>query len=259
MIPKVIHYCWFGKGELSPLIKNCISSWKKFCPDYEIIEWNESNFDINSSIWTKEAYDKKKYAFVSDYARLFILYNYGGIYLDTDVELTKNIDEFLLHEAFSCFENDKYVSTGIIGSVPRHKVIKNFLEYYDGLHFINEDGSIKDIPNVRFMTEILKEYGLKVNNEFQILNGFCIYPRTYFCPIDANGNRDFSKKTYCIHHFTSSWRPEKDQKQVAFMHKWYYPLYKTTLIGVINFGKLILGKHNARRLHIKYKQLFLRE
>ncbi len=259
MIPKVIHYCWFGKGELSPLIKKCISSWKKYCPDYEIIEWNESNFDININCWTKEAYDKKKYAFVSDYVRLYVLYNYGGIYLDTDVELTKNIDEFLLHEAFSGFENEKYVPTGIIGSVPRHRVIKDFLEYYKDLHFVNEDGGIKDTPNVRIMTEILKDYGFKANNKFQVLNGFYLYPRTYFCPIDANGNRDFSKKTYCIHHFTSSWRSEKEQKQVAFMHKWYYPIFRTTLISVISFVKFIIGKHNARKLHIKYKQIFLRD
>ncbi|MEH7495480.1 glycosyltransferase family 32 protein [Neobacillus niacini] len=259
MIPKVIHYCWFGKGELPPLLKKCILSWEKFCPDYEIVEWNESNFDINTCYWTREAYDNNKYAFVSDYARLFILYNYGGIYLDTDIELTKNIDEFLLHEAFSGFENDKYVQTGIIGSVPGHKVIKRFLEYYNNLHFVNEDGSINDMPNVRIITEILKDYGIKLKNEFQDLNGLCIYPKTYFCPIDADGNREFSKNTYCIHHFSSSWRSYKEQKQVAFMHKWYYPIYKRVLIAVITFGKFLIGKQNARKFHTKYKQLFLRD
>ncbi|MCM3724912.1 glycosyl transferase [Neobacillus cucumis] len=259
MIPRVIHYCWFGKGELPPLIKKCITSWKKYCPDYKIIEWNESNFDININPWTKEAYENKKYAFVSDYARLFILYNYGGIYLDTDIELTKNIDEFLSHEAFSGFENEKYVQSGIIGSLPKNSVIKRFLEYYNDRHFVKEDGSIEDIPNVRIITEILKDYGLKLNNEFQVINGIYIYPRTYFCPIDANGNRDFSKNTYCIHHFTSTWRSYKEQKQVTFMHRWYYPLYKKNLVVFMLLGKLLLGKQNAKRLHTKYKKLFLRD
>ncbi|MEH7129315.1 glycosyltransferase [Neobacillus drentensis] len=259
MIPKVIHYCWFGKGALSPLIKKCISSWKIFCPDYEIIEWNETNFDINICDWTSEAYDKKKYAFVSDYARLFILYNYGGIYLDTDIELTKNIDGFLVKEAFSGFENDVEVQTGIIGSVSGNTVIKQFLDSYNGCHFINEDGTIKNIPNTQIITKILQDYGLKLNNEFQDLNGFYIYPKTFFCPIDADGNRNFSKDTYCVHHFTSTWRSYEEQKKVAFMHKWYYPLYKIILTVLIASGKLLIGKHNARKLHIRYKQLFLRD
>jgi mannosyltransferase OCH1-like enzyme len=259
MIPKVIHYCWFGKGELTPLLQKCISSWRKYCPDYEIIEWNESNFDINSTYWTREAYDKKKYAFVSDYVRLYVLLNYGGVYLDTDVELKKNIDKFLLHEAFSGFENDNYVQTGILGSVQNHDVINKLLEYYKDLHFENKDGSIKDIPNVRIITDFLKEYGFEVNNKYQVINGLCVYPKTYFCPIDANGNRDFSTNTYCIHHFTSTWRSKKEQKQVALMHKWYYPIYKKTLIALINLIKLIIGKHTAKKLNTKYKQLFLRE
>jgi hypothetical protein len=259
MIPKVIHYCWFGKGELSPLIKKCISSWRKYCPDYEIIEWNETNFDIDSNIWTREAYEKKKYAFVSDYVRLYVLYKHGGIYLDTDVELTQNIDKFLVHQAFSGFENDRYAITGIIGSAPKNEIILKFLKYYDGLHFVNKDGSLNDLPNVRFMTEILKGLGLEIVNKYQLINGFSIYPRTYFCPIDANGNRSFSNNTYCIHHFTSSWRTVKEQKQVAFMHKWYYPIYKSLLISFINIAKLIVGERNARKVRIKYKQLFIRD
>jgi mannosyltransferase OCH1-like enzyme len=258
MIPKVIHYCWFGSGELTPLLKKCISSWKEYCPDYEIIEWNESNFDVNSNCWTREAYEQKKYAFVSDYVRLEVLYKHGGIYLDTDIELTKKIDKFLMHEAFSGFENDKYVQTGIIGSVSGHIVIKKFLEYYNNLHFVNEDGSKKDLPNVRIVTRILQDEGLIVNNKFQAPTGFSVYPRTYFCPIDADGNRDFSRNTYCIHHFTSSWRSYKEQKEVAFMHKWYFPIYKKTLLAVIKYVKKLIGKNNARKLHTLYKQKFLR-
>ncbi|MBT2642202.1 glycosyl transferase [Bacillus sp. ISL-41] len=259
MIRKVIHYCWFGKGEHSELITRCISSWKKFCPDYEIIEWNETNFDINSTIWTKEAYEKKKYAFVSDYVRLYALYNYGGVYLDTDVELFKNIDVFLGHKAFSGFENDKYVNTGIMGSVTKHPVIKTFLQYYDNRHFINENGGINDDPNVRFITRILKSYGLLNNDSLQNVNGMHIYPKTYFCPIDANGNRDFSNLTHCVHHFNSSWRPEEERLQVALMHKWYYPIYKKAVLGAIYLVKLIIGNENARMLRLKYIKLFLRE
>lgn len=258
MIPKVIHYCWFGEGELTPLLKKCINSWKKYCPDYEIIEWNESNFDVNSNSWTKEAYKQKKFAFVSDYVRLFVLYKYGGVYLDTDIEIIKGIDNLLTHDAFTGFESGQYIQTGIIGSTPNNSIIKKFLNYYNKRHFVNEDGSIEDVPNVRIFTEILKDYGLTVINKFQSLNEITIYPQTYFCPIDPNGNRDFSKNTYCIHHFTSTWRSYKEQRQVAFMHKWYYPIYRKFVGAAIKSIKLFIGNGNARKLHTIYKERFSR-
>ena len=128
MIEKKIHYCWFGKGEMKPLMKKCIKSWKKYCPDYEIIEWNEDNFDVNSTLWTKQAYEAKKYAFVSDYVRLKVLYEHGGIYMDTDVEVVKPIDEFLSHDAFCGYETLETICSNMtkmsLSGVPEHKEIE---------------------------------------------------------------------------------------------------------------------------------------
>jgi hypothetical protein len=171
------------------------------------------------------------------------------------LELVKNIDAFLTHEAFCGFENDHLVQTGMMGFVAEHKLLKEFVDYYHGLNFINEDESVKDIPNVQIITEILKKYGFKGNNEFQVIKGMAIYPRTYFCPIDANGNRDFSKKTHSIHHFTSTWRTEKEQREVVFMHKWYYPAFKSFLNKSIKLAKLILGPGNSRKL----RKFFIKE
>src|SRR5699024_8907222 len=128
MIPKIIHYCWFGGNELSKTTKVCINSWKKKLPDYKIIEWNESNFDINSNQYVKEAYQAGRYAFVTDYVRLYVLYHYGGIYMDTDVEVLKSLDSFLKHQAFTGCENEKNSVTGIIGSEKDHEWIKTLLD-----------------------------------------------------------------------------------------------------------------------------------
>ena len=142
-IPKVIHYCWFGKNPLPELAVKCINSWKKYCPDYEIIEWNENNFDLNSVTYVKEAYEAKKWAFITDYVRLFVLYEYGGVYMDTDVELLKPIDSFLTLDAFSGFESSNAVPTGIISSRKNFKFIKELLDYYNDKHFKNDDGTYK--------------------------------------------------------------------------------------------------------------------
>ena len=211
-IHKTIHYCWFGHGKMSKLMKKCIRSWKKYCPDYEIIEWNEDNFDVNSTIWTKQAYEAKKWAFVSDYVRLWVLYNYGGIYMDTDVEVRKPLDRFLIHSAFSGFENPEFVPTGIMGSAKGHPAIKMWLDYYKDRPYI-VDGKPEKKPNVRFMTDMMLEQGLILNNEYQEIAEMAFYPQTYFCPLNVveNGNC-ISEKTHTIHHFTSTWRTKKEMR-----------------------------------------------
>lgn len=211
-IPKVIHYCWFGRGEKPKLAQKCIKSWKRYLPDYEIIEWNEDNFDINSNQYVKEAYECKRYAFVSDYVRLHALYNHGGIYMDTDIEVLKSLNEFLIHEAFSGFETPKSIPTGIMACKKGFKLFKEFLDYYKDVTFIKEDGTFDVTTNVVIMTKICDKYGLKKNNQFQNIKGFILYPKTYFCPLNFDGKKsDFTDKTYTIHHFAGSWHSKDEQ------------------------------------------------
>lgn len=216
MIPKVIHYCWFGKNKLSKSAKKCIKSWKKHLPNYEIIEWNENNFDINCNEYVREAYKSKKYAFVSDYARIYALYNYGGIYMDTDVEVIKSLDKFLCNDAFAGLENEYSIQTAVMGCCKGNLLFKEFLEYYTDKKFIKDDKSLDLTTNVEIITNICKKYGVIINNEIKSIRGFIIYHKDYFCPLNHNNKQsDFSKNTHTIHHFEGSWisREEKKSKK----------------------------------------------
>ena len=215
-IPKTIHYCWFGKGEKNQDIINYINSWKKNCPDYEIIEWNEDNFDINCNAYVREAYKQKKYAFVTDYVRLFALYNYGGIYMDTDVEVLKPLDSFLANSSFAGFENNEQLCTAVIGAEKNNPWIKDLMEEYNDRSFIMKDGSLDLTTNVIRVTNLTREkYGLKTESSFQNLNDIvCLYPIDYFSPKDwFTGKINITENTYTIHHFVASWHSEKQKKQ----------------------------------------------
>ncbi len=204
MIPKIIHYCWFGNHPIPKHLKKCIDSWSKFLVDYEFIKWDESNFDINSTKWTKQAYSKKKYAFVSDYVRLKVLYEYGGIYLDTDVMVLKSFDSFLGYQAFTGFESKNKLTSAIIGAEKRFPIIKTFLDTYTNKPFIN-NGKNNDIANVVMMTDICVSYGFIPNNTYQVIQGMHIFPQTYFCPLDFYHNKNFTENTHAIHYFDASW------------------------------------------------------
>lgn len=211
LIPKVIHYCWFGRGKMNELHEMCIKSWKEKCPDYEIIEWNEDNFDINMNTYIKQAYESKKYAFVTDFVRLYVLYNYGGIYMDLDVEVIKPLDELLFVKGFTSFETKTYIPTGIIAAVKGNMWVKEQLDSYEKDKFLDEFGNPILITNVERITNISKEkHGLIPNGDKQVLKyGMVIYPRAYFCPKSVvTGKINLSKNTYTIHHFASSWFPE---------------------------------------------------
>lgn len=209
MIPKIIHYCWFGGKPLPKLATKCILSWKKHCPDYQIIEWNEDNFDIDCCPYVKEAYDSKKYAFVTDYVRLYVMYTYGGIYMDTDVEVIRSLDSFLHHEGFSGFESDHDVPTGIMAGEKGFPLFKDLLGYYSDRHFVDEYGNCDTTTNVVTITEALSEKGLIPNGKFQVIEGFALYPRDYFCPFENTTGRMFdSPNTVTIHWFNKSWVPE---------------------------------------------------
>ena len=205
-IPKIIHYCWFGNKPLSDDAKKCIESWKKYCPDYEIIEWNENNFDINSNMYVREAYDAEKWAFVTDYVRLYALHNCGGVYMDTDVELIAPIDKFLIHDAFSGFESSGKITTGIMSCRKGFNLFSEFIEYYNERHFLVDDGSYDLTTNVEIITNICRKYGFVENNKLQNINGFALYSSDVFCPKNnSTGVIHKTENTVAIHHFAGSW------------------------------------------------------
>lgn len=209
MIPKIIHYCWFGGNELPKSAVKCVNSWKKFCPDYKIIEWNEQNFDISSApLYVRQAYENKKFAFVADYVRLYALYNHGGIYMDTDVEVVKNLDNLLNNKAFSGFENDKYIAMGIIGCEQKLSFIEDFLAYYRNTHFIKDNGSLNMVTNVSLVTKMLIKKGLKPNGTYQKIDDIVLFPKDYFYPFDdLTGLFKKTENTYTIHWYDKTWIP----------------------------------------------------
>lgn len=211
-IPKVIHYCWFGGNPLPEEVKRCIRSWKKFCPDYKIIEWNESNFDCTRNLYAKQAMECRKWAFVSDYARLKIVYEQGGIYLDTDVELLRPLDDLLDYQAFFGFENnsdkkEKEVATGLgFGAEKGNDVVKELMRDYEEISLLQEDGSFDKMPCPERNTKSLIRLGLQTNGMRQTVNGAEIFPAEYFCPIEFQSNRcEITPETYSIHHYHASW------------------------------------------------------
>lgn len=214
MIPKIIHYCWFGNNELPEKDKQCIESWKKHCPDYKIICWNESNYDISKYQYMKEAYEAKKWGFVPDIARLDIIYQNGGIYLDTDVEMVRNFDELLEYPAFMAFENDRMVNPGLVfGAEKENSIIGEILDtVYRKRSFFKEDGSYDMKPSPVMNTEFLIQKGLSPNGKTQLLPcNMKIYSKEYFCPMDYDtGELTITDNTYSIHHFHASWHTKEE-------------------------------------------------
>lgn len=202
-IPKTIHYCWFGESPLPASVKKCIKSWKKYCPDYKIIEWNESNFDIQCNYFCKKMAEEKKWAFISDYARLKIVYEYGGIYLDTDVELIRTLDELLKYNAFMGFQDSKEINTGLgFGAIREHKFIKENMGYYEKL---SESFTPVACPNIT--TKLLRAHGLTDDcGKIQYVADTMIFPVEYFCPkSERTGLIEKTGNTFSIHHFDASW------------------------------------------------------
>lgn len=205
---KTIHYCWFGRGEKPKLVKKCIESWKKNLPDYRLVEWNEDNFDISKNQFVAEAYSDRNFAFVSDYVRAFVLYNYGGIYMDTDVEVLGSFDRFLDDKVFLGFEEGNFVGTCVMGVEKGHELMKSYLNHYESMTYFNEDGTKYTDTNVVLLTKLLDERGLVRNNEFQTVGDISIYPRTFFSPYDyINGISYISDDSVAIHHFAQLWLP----------------------------------------------------
>lgn len=239
MIPKKIHYCWFGQNEKPETVQKMLNTWRQKLPEYEIIEWNEENFDVSSNIYTEQAYEAKKYAFVTDYVRLYAVYNYGGIYMDTDVEVIKELDDFLIHDAFTGCENERNCVTGLMGGIAGHRWYEDLLSNYQDRSFYKHDGSFDLTTNTKTITEITTNiYGWRPIDELQTLNqGLVIYPSDYFCAKSWDSGVIFkTENTYTIHHFAGSWKSSKEKMISKTLSK-----VKKIMIAVIgeeNFNKL---------------------
>lgn len=233
MIPRTIHYCWFGKGEKPKLALKCIESWKKYCPDFKIIEWNESNFDVNQNGFTQYCYINKKWAFLSDYVRLFVIEKYGGIYFDTDVEVVKSFEPLLNNSAFYGFETKDFIATGLgFGAEAGHETVRALIAKYDEL--TPDSGGDYPLVNCpRLNTEALEKYGLKRNGLHQMINNAAFFPAEYFNPYDdPTGRLNKTKNTYSIHWYSKSWMSRKKVIRSIIMK----PIHRI-------FGVDILKKH----------------
>ena len=223
-IPKVIHYCWFGRNPLPESTVKCIESWKKFFPGYEIREWHEDNFDVTCCDYVKEAFEAKKYAFVSDYARFEILYKEGGLYFDVDVEVIKPFDDLLEKGGFMGSEtvaNDPRrglsVAPGLgLSANPGLGLFKEFVDGYHTRNFLNEDGSYDQTTICVYTTDILKKHGLQETDKIQCIEGIYIYQKEYFCPLDYfTGKLTITENTRSIHQYAASWKTSKENRLTA--------------------------------------------
>lgn len=213
-IPKIIHYCWFGGKPKPPLAEKCIGSWKKYCPDYEIIEWNEQNFDLSSAPeYVHQAYRAGRWAFVTDYVRLVALVKMGGVYMDTDVEVVKPLDPYLSHQAFAGLESVDRVQTGLLACEPEFPLFRAFLAHYDTAQFLLPDGTQDVTTNVEVLTRLCVQRGLKFEDRLQTVDELTVYPREYFCPVDYDTEKlKRTRNTVTIHWFSGSWKTEEERE-----------------------------------------------
>lgn len=232
MIPKIIHYCWFGGNPLPNSVKKCIKSWRKYCPDYQIIEWNEHNYDLSRNQYMLDAYREKKWGFVPDFARLDIVYRHGGIYLDTDVQIIRSFDSLLNQSSFFGFENsgknELFVALGLgFAAEKGNELIKKVMDSYNQLSFYDVNGDINLIPSPQLNTKVFVEYGFIMNNKLQEINGNYLFPNDYFNPKSfKTGLLNITENTYSIHHYDASWYDEELQKEKRIRWKREIKQYK---------------------------------
>lgn len=216
MIPKIVHYCWFGRGQMPELAQKCIDSWHKYLPDYELRLWNEDTFDLDLYPYAREAYDNRKFAFVTDVVRLWALYNYGGVYMDTDVEILKPLDDLLHLPAFTGYEASSSMApvTGLMASEAGGIWVKEQLAYYEGRHFVKPDGTFDMTTNTQTISRIMRENGFVIDGKYAVYkDNMHVFPVDYFCPLTSTRVLKLTKNTYCIHHFAGSWT-EKTRSQI---------------------------------------------
>ena len=254
MIPKIIHYCWFGRNPLPELALKCIESWKKYLPDYEIKEWNEDNYNVHKIPYISEAYNAKKYAFVSDYARFDILYEYGGIYFDTDVEVIKDLSPIIEQGAFAGVERAGELNAGLgIASPAVMEIFKEVLNSYADEHFINSDGSLNLKTVVTRVSEIFYRHEFVKEDKIQDVAGVRVYPTEYFCPKSYFTNQlNITEKSYTIHWYDGSWLSEYQKKRHSFAvsteKKYGKNIFSKTLIRAYNLLSNIQEKGLANTI-----------
>lgn len=217
MIPKIIHYCWFGGRPLPEDVTRYINTWKVKCPNYTIVQWNENNFDISTNTFVEQAYKNKSWAFVSDYARLKALYDFGGIYLDTDVEVLKSFDILLDNKSFMCAESNYSICTATIGAEKGSEFIKELMLLYNNKSFIY-DGKENTKPNSKIVFDFISEVdGYKFSNEIFKTSDYTIYPATYFSPINCYTLKsNITDETYSIHWYKGTWKSAKERNKDIF-------------------------------------------
>lgn len=240
MIPKIIHYCWFGGNPLPELAKKCIDSWKKYCPDYEIIRWDETNYDLHKNQFVENAYRSQKWAFLTDYVRLDVVYQMGGIYLDTDVELIESLDSLLTMKCYMGMEKPGRVATGLgFGAEKQHHFLLENMKEYEQSNFFRKNGVFSPRTCVEITSNLFEMCGLKKNNSLQIISDVVILPVDYLCPQDMEtGKITITKNTYSIHHYSASWKSDTDML-----------IYR---IGIVI--KRIVGENLYKKIaHIKHK------
>lgn len=240
MIPKIIHYCWFGRGEMSQLAKDCIASWHKYMPDWEYKLWNEDNFDVHSVPYVKEAYESKKFAFVTDYVRLLALYSEGGVYMDTDVEILKPLDDLMHLTAFTGYEGSKFKPpvTGLMASMAHGEWVKEQLDSYNGARFIKEDGTMDLTTNTVRISSIMKANGFVQDGQYHVYKDLHVFPTEYFCPRQTTGEFLLTENTYCDHHFMGSWSEKNDKSWKSLVRRMVGP---NTMTKLIKLKRKVLG------------------
>jgi hypothetical protein len=251
-LPKIIHYCWFGGGEMPEKEKNCVETWKEKFPDYELKLWNEENFEYEQCAFAKQAYEQKKYAFVSDYVRAKVLYEYGGLYLDTDVKILKQFPKSKGKKGFMGFERKAFLGTAVIASEAHNDNIGKLLEYYEKHDFVQRDGSFDNIANVSILTDIMKEKGLKLGGKRQQVDGFDIFNREVFYPKKLSDSKfNVTDETSAIHMCTNSWMTERERRRGN--NKVWIEIVRPILQCGKNAGIKIFGKEKTRSIEIKLR------
>ena len=241
-IPKIIHYCWFGRGQMPDLAVRCGESWKKYLPEYELMLWNEDTFDLDMYPYAREAYDNRKFAFVTDVVRLWALEKFGGVYMDTDVEILKPLDDLLNLPAFTGYEASLSNApvTGLMASAAHGVWVTEQLEYYKGKHFVKEDGTLDLKTNTIIISEIMQKNGFVIDGKHGVYkDDMHIFPVDYFCPLTSTRVLKCTKNTYCIHHFAGSWK-ELTKKQL--MKDWIC----THLLGRKLTNALVMFKRKLK-------------
>ena len=253
-IPKTIHYCWFGDNTLPENAKKCIESWKKFFPDYTIKQWNENNLKIDINKYARQAYDCKQYAFFTDVARLFIIYTYGGIYFDIDVEVIKKYDDIIKHGAFLGIESNGLVATGLgFGAEKNNWLIKAMLDDYSNRDFI-KNGKQDLTPCPHINSQIIRKYGFKIDGKKETKRGITIYPQEYFNPKgNYRGDINITANTHSIHHYNGAWLSKQEKRRSILYKKITSKLGKKygTIVYKTLFSPYIIASHIIQKISRK--------